>query len=188
MMEVMPLQIPDVKVVYLEMHQDERGHFVEAWNRRDFGKAGIDADFVQDNQSCSIADRTIRGLHFQKPPKAQAKLVRVIQGKILDVAVDIRPKSKTYGKYAWFTLSPDMFNHLFIPVGFAHGFVTLEPKTIVTYKVSEYYSPEHDAGIVWNDSTIGIDWPLEGKTPILSEKDSRLPRFEEATQGIEWDR
>lgn len=155
---------------------DERGWFSEVYNEQTFSAYGISDRFVQDNHSLSVPVGTLRGLHFQTAPFAQAKLVRCIRGKIFDVAVDIRRGSPTFGQWVGAELSAENGNQLYVPVGFAHGFVTLEPSTEVTYKVSNLYSPENDGGILWNDQQIGIVWPLPiGIEPVLSPKDWDQP-------------
>lgn len=151
---------------------DERGFFMESYKASEFKKNGIDVDFVQDNHSRSTFG-VLRGLHFQKQPKAQAKLVRCAQGKIFDVAVDIRPDSKNYKKWIGYELSEENKNMLYIPAGFAHGFVVLSETAEVLYKASNEYSPENDAGIRWDDPEIGINWQI--KNPLISEKDKNLP-------------
>lgn len=176
-MEVEALGLDGVKLVRTRRFGDQRGYFVETWNRRSFAANGLDTDFVQDNVSLSRSVGTIRGLHYQREPFAQAKLIRVLRGAILDVAVDLRRASPTFGRHVSVVLSADGGEQLFIPVGFAHGLCTLEPDTEVAYKVSDFYSPEHDAGIMWNDPDLAIDWRLGGRQPILSEKDAGLPRL-----------
>lgn len=157
---------------------DDRGWFMETYSQKKFQSFGVDYDFVQDNHSLSKPVGTVRGLHFQTPPFAQAKLVRCLRGKIFDVAVDIRKGSPTYGNWVGAELSGANANQLLVPVGFAHGFMTLEPDTEVAYKVSDIYSPENDGGILWNDADIGIDWPLPEKfEPTLSGKDMKQPNL-----------
>jgi len=153
---------------------DHRGFFAETYSRRTFASLGVDIAFVQDNHSLSAAVGTVRGLHFQAPPHAQAKLVRCGRGAIFDVAVDIRLGSPTYGKWAGFTLSADNGAQLYIPKGFAHGFVTLEADSEIVYKCSEYYAPEAEGALRWDDPDIGIEWPIMGNA-ILSEKDASAP-------------
>ena len=155
---------------------DERGYFEETWNRRQLRDVGIDVDFVQDNCSMSVAPGTLRGLHFQAPPHAQDKLVRCARGKILDVAVDIRRGSPTYGRWMAVELTPENGRQLFIPKGFLHGFVTLSPRTEVQYKCSDHYAPACDGSVRWD--SLDIPWPLEG-APILSAKDADAPAFTE---------
>ena len=183
-MQVEPLAIPDVKLIHSERHADSRGYFVETWNRKAFAAAGVNVDFVQDNTSFSTSAGTIRGLHFQRPPRAQAKLVRVLRGAVFDVAVDIRRASPTYGRHVAMKLTAENGDQLLIPAGFAHGFCTLEPDTELAYKVSDFYAREHDAGILWSDPTLGIDWPLGGRAPVLSERDMRHPLLADATPGF----
>lgn len=167
-------------VVYLQPKRfgDHRGFFAETWNRAAFAQAGIDVDFVQDNHSLSAAVRTIRGLHFQAPPCAQAKLVRCGRGALFDVAVDIRRGSPTFGKWVGYELSAKNGVQLFIPAGFAHGFATLEPDSEIVYKCSSYYAPETEGALRWDDPAIGISWPVAGEV-ILSQKDAAAPLLAE---------
>ncbi len=153
---------------------DARGWFMETYSEASALAAGIDVRFVQDNQSFSATEGTIRGLHFQRPPHAQAKLVRCLRGSIMDYAVDVRRGSPTYGQYVAVKLTAEGREQLFVPIGFAHGFVTLEPDVEIAYKVSDVYAPDCDGGIVWNDPTIGIDWPLPASGAVLSDKDEAL--------------
>jgi dTDP-4-dehydrorhamnose 3,5-epimerase len=176
-MTLTDLAIDAVKLFVPRRIADARGYFVETWNRQVFAAAGIDVEFVQDNASFSERAGTVRGLHFQTPPKVQAKLVRVVRGSIFDVAVDLRRSSPSFGRHVSTVLTAEGGEQLFIPVGFAHGLCTLEPKTEVVYKISGLYSPGHDKGIAWDDPALGIDWPLKGSAPILSEKDRSLPRL-----------
>lgn len=155
--------------------EDSRGWFSETWNLERAGAAGIKSAFCQDNQSLSKAAGTLRGLHFQSPPHAQAKLVRCLRGRIFDVAVDIRRQSPTYKHWVGVELSSELGNQLFIPAGYAHGFLTLEDHCEIAYKVDTYYAPESDGGIAWNDPQLGITWPIFSPPPLLSDKDSRLP-------------
>ena len=165
-----------VRLIKPKRFGDERGWFTEFYSARRFAEDGIAATFVQDNHSLSRPAGTLRGLHFQTPPHAQAKLARCIAGRIYDVAVDVRKGSPTYGRHVGAELSAENGWQLLIPVGFAHGFVTLEPDCEVTYKVSDYYAPECDGGIRWDDPAIGIAWPLPpGVEPVLSGKDVKLP-------------
>ena len=159
-------------------YDDNRGFFSEIYNRKRYLEMGIDVDFVQDNHSLSRDVGTLRGLHFQAPPYAQGKLVRCGRGVIFDVAVDIRKGSQTYGQWVGYVLSADNGHQLYVPIGFAHGFVTLEPNSEIVYKCSDYYAPETEGVIKWNDPDIGIDWLLTGN-PILSEKDSLAPFFKD---------
>lgn len=179
--EFMKTEIPDVVLIKPRVFGDERGFFMETYKKSDFEKAGIDTDFVQDNHSKSVKG-VLRGLHYQKEPFSQGKLVRCIKGKIFDVAVDIRKGSPTFGKWVGYELSEDNKLMLWIPKGFAHGFLTLSDEAEVIYKVSGgEYSPEHDAGIRWDDPTINIRWPLDKINNIfLSEKDKNLPFLDNA--------
>ena len=167
-MEVVSLAIPDVKVIRTKKFGDHRGFFSETYSKRSFEAAGLRYDFVQDNQSLSAEVGTLRGLHFQIPPFAQDKLLRVVKGAVFDVAVDIRKGSPTYGQWTGVELSFENGRQLLIPAGFLHGFVTLEPDTEIVYKCSDYYAPECDGGVLW--SSCGIDWPFTGE-PLLSDKD-----------------
>ena len=176
-MHVEPLAIADVKVLVPVRHGDHRGYFSEVYNKRLLAEAGIAIDFVQDNQSLSAERGTVRGLHFQVPPFAQAKLVRVARGSVFDVAVDLRKGSPTFGRHVTAVLSAREGNQVLVPVGFAHGLMTLEPDTEVVYKVSDYFAPDHDLGILWNDPALAIDWPIAEKRAVLSEKDRRQPEF-----------
>lgn len=171
--------IPDVVIVKPKRFGDDRGFFSEVYSRRDFAEFGLNLEFVQDNHSRSAAAGTIRGLHFQVPPFAQDKLVRVTRGAILDVAVDIRRSSPTYGQHVAIELSAENWRQLLVPIGFAHGFCTLMPDTEVLYKVSNYYSAAHDCGLAWDDPALRIAWPVKTSAAILSEKDRRHPRLAE---------
>lgn len=165
-----------VKLLKPKRFADERGWFCETYNESQFLAAGIPVRFVQDNHSMSRGVGVLRGLHFQTPPRAQAKLVRCVRGRIFDVAVDVRRGSPTYGRWVAAELSAESGEQLFVPVGFAHGFLTLEPNTEVIYKVSDVYAPQCDGGIRWDDPTIGVRWPLaNGAAPQLSPKDAALP-------------
>jgi dTDP-4-dehydrorhamnose 3,5-epimerase len=153
------LAIPGPLAIVPPRFGDARGFFSETYNARDFSAAGITCTFVQDNHSRSTERGTVRGLHFQIPPHAQAKLVRVARGRILDVIVDLRKDSATYGRHEAVELSAENGTELFVPIGFAHGFCTLEPDTEVLYKTSDYYRPDAERGLLWNDPALGIDWP-----------------------------
>ncbi|MBX3415455.1 MAG: dTDP-4-dehydrorhamnose 3,5-epimerase [Pirellulales bacterium] len=179
-MQIESTAIPDVKILTPKKHGDSRGFFSETYNRRTMTQLGIDVEFVQDNHSLSAERHVLRGLHFQIPPRAQAKLVRVVQGAILDVAVDIRRGSPTYGQHISVLLSAENWRQLYVPVGFAHGFATLEPNTEVLYKVTDYYAPECDRGILWNDPALGIDWGEAAQHAILSDKDKKHPTLADA--------
>lgn len=176
-MEVTLFSVADVKVLVPKKHGDHRGFFSETYNRKSLAEAGIDVDFVQDNQSLSAEKGTVRGLHFQTPPFTQAKLVRVVRGSVFDVAVDLRRNSPTYGQHVGVVLSADAWNQIYVPAGFAHGVMTLEPDTELLYKVSDYYAPQHDKGLLWNDKDLGIAWPLAEDDVILSDKDRNQPAF-----------
>jgi dTDP-4-dehydrorhamnose 3,5-epimerase len=162
-------------LIGVKRHFDDRGWFSETFHEKRLRDIGITCRFVQDNRSSSKRAGTLRGLHFQLPPVAQAKLVSVIRGRILDVAVDIRQGSPTLGRYVAIELSAESERLLYIPVGFAHGYITLEDDVSVLYKVSDYYAPAHERGIYWNDPDIGIPWPFEKAEIITSDKDKRLP-------------
>jgi dTDP-4-dehydrorhamnose 3,5-epimerase len=175
MLEISATVLPEVKILVPRRFGDARGHFFESWNRARMQAAGLDLDFVQDNQSVSAAARTVRGLHYQAPPHAQAKLVRVARGRILDVAVDARTGSPRYGRSAATELSAENGRQMLIPQGFLHGFATLEPDTIVLYRADDYYAPESDGAVRFDDPLLGIDWGFDTKTAILSAKDAAAP-------------
>ncbi|UDL91631.1 dTDP-4-dehydrorhamnose 3,5-epimerase [Mesorhizobium sp. PAMC28654] len=175
MLEVRSLGLGGVLEIMPKRFGDARGFFVETYNAQRFSEAGIDLHFVQDNHSYSAAAGVLRGLHYQLPPRAQDKLVRVIRGRILDVAVDIRKGSGTFGKWVALEVSAERGNQILVPKGFAHGFVTLVPDTEVLYKVTDTYSPEHDRSIRFNDPSIGIDWPPVAGGFQLSDKDLKAP-------------
>lgn len=174
-MRIEALEIPEVKLVTPRIFRDERGFFSETYNAEALTQAGIDTVFVQDNHSLSRPRGVIRGLHFQIAPKSQGKLVRVTRGAIFDVAVDLRRGSPTFGKHVTATLSAANWAQLWVPVGFAHGFCTLEPDTEVIYKVDNGYAPECDRGVLWTDPALGIDWPVTAGEAILSDKDRHNP-------------
>ena len=156
---------------------DALGFFSEVYSRRALAEVGIALEFVQDNQAFSAEVGTVRGLHFQVPPFAQAKLVRVLRGAIFDVAVDLRRGSPTYGQHVSAVLSAANWTQILVPVGFAHGLATIEPDTEVFYKVSALYAPDHDMGVLWNDPALGIDWPVDAASAILSAKDKVQPKL-----------
>lgn len=166
---------------------DDRGWFSETYAEAKYAAMGIEVRFVQDNQSCSTHTGTLRGIHFQRAPHAQAKLVRCVRGAIVDYAVDLRRGSPTYGKTAYATLSADNGRQLFVPVGFGHAFVTLEPGTEVAYKVSDIYAADCDGGVAWDCPEIGIDWPLPTGGPVLSDKDLILPRLADFDSPFAYD-
>lgn len=182
-MRIDALQLPEIKIFDPRILADTRGYFCETYSRRDFEKIGILCDFVQENWSFSAAVHTIRGLHYQLPPFEQHKLIRVIKGRIFDVAVDIRAASPTRGCWVGLELSADKCRQLLVPAGFAHGFCTLEPLTEVSYKVSSYYSPLHERGIRWNDPDIAIAWPVATDV-VLSERDQLLPLLRNVTEWL----
>ncbi|MFD0697771.1 dTDP-4-dehydrorhamnose 3,5-epimerase [Paenibacillus sp. GCM10027628] len=165
-------------IIEPDIHEDHRGFFMESYSKLKYAELGIITSFVQDNHSLSVGAGVLRGLHYQVNPKAQTKLVRVVSGAIYDVAVDIRKESPTYGQWVGVILSETNKRQLLVPKGFAHGFCTLVPNTQVLYKVDEYYSPEHERGIFWNDPDLGIVWPTS--KPVLSDKDLKYPLLKEA--------
>ncbi|MBU5444364.1 dTDP-4-dehydrorhamnose 3,5-epimerase [Paenibacillus sp. MSJ-34] len=177
-MQVVKTKLEGVFIIEPAVHGDSRGFFMETYNSVKFKEFKIDFSFVQDNHSLSAEPGVLRGLHYQLNPKAQTKLIRVIQGAIYDVAVDIRKSSPTFGQWVGVILSAANKRQLLVPQGFAHGFCTLVPNTEVIYKVDDYYSPEHDRGIAWNDPALGIDWPTSN--PILSAKDQTHPLLKDA--------
>lgn len=179
-MEVRALGLDGVFEIIPRKFGDDRGFFSETYNAKAFAVAGIDLNFVQDNQSYSAAKGVVRGLHYQLAPFAQDKLVRVIRGAILDVAVDIRKSSPTFGKWVSLEVSAEKWNQILVPKGFAHGFITLTENTEVIYKVTDYYSPEHDRSIRFDDPAIGIDWPVPASGVQLSDKDQKAPLFADA--------
>ncbi len=172
-MNITSTDLPGVFLLEPDVFNDSRGFFLESYNQRTFSEAGLNYNFVQDNHSLSLDAGVIRGMHYQLTPKAQTKLLHVLTGAIIDVVVDIRNNSPTFARWIMVTLSATNKKQLLVPKGFAHGFCTLEPHTEVLYKVDEYYSPEHDRGILWKDPNLGIPWPTEH--PILSDKDLRHP-------------
>jgi dTDP-4-dehydrorhamnose 3,5-epimerase len=178
-MDIQECEIADVKLITPRQFVDARGSFCEIWIDRVFRREVENVTFVQDNQSISRFKGTVRGLHFQRPPFAQAKLIRVIRGSILDIAVDIRRGSPNYGRYVAVNLDATSGTQLWVPIGFLHGFCTLEDNTEVFYKVTAYYSPAHDAGVLWNDPALKIEWPVSSDAVILSDKDQRHPLLAE---------
>lgn len=178
MTTITPLSLPELLLITPKRHGDARGWFSETWSLRAFEAAGLDVGFVQDNQAFSARKGTIRGLHFQAAPHAQAKLVRVLRGAIFDVAVDVRPGSPTYGRWAGATLTAEVGEQLFVPRGFAHGYCTLTDDTELFYKVDGLYAPQTEGGVLWNDPDLAIAWPLDGE-PMLSDKDKVLPRLKD---------
>lgn len=178
-MEVSRFAIAGLLLIIPQRFADARGFFSETYNQAQLARIGIDCNFVQDNHSLSKSKGTVRGLHFQVPPHAQGKLVRVCRGSILDVVVDIRHGSPTYGQTISTVLSADNWRQLWVPEGFAHGFCTVEPNTEVIYKVTDFYAPDCDKGLVWDDPALRIDWPVLPEEAILSDKDKQHPRFAE---------
>ena len=170
--------IPEVVIIEPKVFGDHRGYFFETFNQKEFEENIGKINFVQDNESKSTFG-ALRGLHFQKPSYAQAKLVRCIQGKVLDVVVDVRKQSPSYGKHIAVELSEENKKQLFVPRGFAHGFVTLSEEAIFAYKVDNWYAPEYDTGIIWNDPTLNIDWKINPEDVILSSKDQQLQTFKD---------
>jgi dTDP-4-dehydrorhamnose 3,5-epimerase len=176
-MDIQATSIPEVKIISPRKFGDSRGFFSETYNQRVFHAAGITDVWIQDNHSLSVPKGTVRGLHFQTAPFAQAKLVRVTRGAILDVAVDIRRGSPTYGQHVACEISAEKWNQIYVPTGFAHGFCTLTPDTEVVYKVTALYSKENDFGLLWNDPALKIDWPVTPAAALLSDKDKVQPRL-----------
>lgn len=180
--EILQTNLKDVVMIEPNVYADDRGYFLETYNKGTLEKLGLNGDFVQDNQSLSKPAGTLRGLHYQLIPDAQTKIVRCVQGAIYDVAVDIRKESPTYKQWVGVVLSAYNQRQLVVPKGFAHGFCTLVPDTLVAYKVDHSYSPQNDRGIRWNDPTFAIDWPCSN--PVLSKKDRSHPLFHEADMNF----
>lgn len=178
-----PTAIAGVILRQPRIFPDMRGAFHEVWNRALFAQAGIHAEFVQDNVAVSAKAGTVRGLHFQRDPMAQAKLMWVARGAVLDVAVDLRPGSPSFGRHVTVRLSAEGGEQLFVPRGFAHGYCTLTDDAVVAYKVDAPWSPEHEGGLLWNDPALGIDWPVAAEDAILAEKDWRLPTLSELAKA-----
>jgi len=178
-LKVTESHIKDLLIIQPKVIEDKRGYFMEAYNAQNFEKStGLNINFVQDNESYSSYG-IVRGIHFQKPPYDQAKLVRVVKGEVLDVVVDLRQDSKTFGQHFSITLTAENKTQLFIPRGFGHGFAILSPNAIFSYKVSQFHAPEFDNGIKWNDSELGIDWQIPKTNVILSTKDENLQSFKQ---------
>ena len=186
-MEVAGTDIAEIMILKPVRHADSRGFFSEVYRENVLSGHGIDVRFVQENHSLSASRGVLRGLHFQIPPFAQAKLVRVTAGSIFDVAVDIRWGSPNFGRHAAVVLSDSEWNQIYIPEGFAHGFCTLEPNAEVVYKVSNYYSAEHDRGLCWNDPDLGIDWPIGPGEAVLSDKDRRHPNLPDLPRYFQYE-
>ena len=178
MTTITPLAIPDVLLITPKRHGDARGWFSEAWSERALAGTVAETTFVQDNQAFSASPGTLRGLHFQKPPFAQGKLIRALRGAIYDVAVDIRRASPTFGQWVAAELTAEGGEQLWVPRGFAHAYCTITPDCEIFYKVDNVYAPDQEGGVIWNDPDLGIPWPLEGE-PLLSDKDKLLPRLKD---------
>ena len=186
-MEINSTAFPEVKVLKPRRFGDARGWFSETWNERRLSEAGIAAAFVQDNMALSRNAGTIRGLHFQRPPAAQAKLVGVCRGAILDVAVDIRSGSPTFGRHVAVTLSEEGGEQIWLPIGFAHGYCTLVPDTVIYYKVTNFYDPASESGIYFDDPALGIAWPLKAAEAVVAEKDLLLPSLAKMPMAFTYD-
>jgi len=185
--EIENTTLPGVLILKPRRFGDDRGFFSESWSRHKMHEAGLDFDFVQDNHSMSMRAATVRGLHFQAPPHAQTKLVRCGRGRLLDVAVDIRKGSTTFGKYVAVELSFENAKQLLIPRGFLHGFVTLEPETEIIYKCDDYYAPECDGAVCFDDPDIGIEWGISPEDAILSDKDRAAPLLKNLDSPFDWE-
>jgi dTDP-4-dehydrorhamnose 3,5-epimerase len=178
-MEMRKTELEGVIECQPKRHGDERGWFSEVWNQATLANLGIDIEWVQDNEARSVAAGTLRGLHFQIDPHAQDKLVRVVAGRVLDVAVDIRRSSSMFGQHVAVELSSDLGNQLLVPRGFAHGYCTMEPDSVIAYKVSGFYSPECDRSLKWDDPDLRIDWPVDAGDAVVSGKDQQAPLFQD---------
>jgi len=176
-MDIRPTAIPDVRLVVPVRKRDARGFLYEVYRRGDLEAAGLPCDFVQENHVVSERPGTVRGMHFQGPPDAQDKLVRVVRGRTLDVALDLRRSSPTFGRHVAAELSAENGHQLLIPKGFAHGFCTLEPHTEVVYKATNYHSPERSYGVLWSDPALGIRWPVDATSAVTSDADRARPRL-----------
>ena len=185
-MEVKLTEIPGILLLKPRFFHDARGYFVETYNARAAHDAELTADFVQDNEALSLKRGTVRALHFQAPPKVQAKLVRVLRGSIFDVAVDLRSGSPAYGRWMSATLTAKGGEQIFVPRGFAHGYCTLEDDTVVAYKVDDYYAPECERGLAWDDPALKVDWPVSPAEAVLSDKDRKLPGFADFTSPFRY--
>lgn len=184
-MQIERTALPGVLILTPQRHGDARGFFSESWHRDRMAAAGLDYDFVQDNHSLSATSGTLRGLHYQSPPHAQAKLVRCGRGALWDVAVDFRAGSPTWGQWVGVDLTPENGRQLMIPAGFLHGFVTRAPDTEIVYKCTDYYAPDCDGAVAWDDPDLGIDWGVE--TPVLSDKDRAAPKLADVTSPFTWE-
>ncbi|WP_299031846.1 dTDP-4-dehydrorhamnose 3,5-epimerase [uncultured Sulfitobacter sp.] len=183
-MQIEQTALEGVLILTPQRHGDARGFFSESWNRARMADAGLDFDFVQDNHSLSAQVGTLRGLHYQSPPHAQAKLVRCGRGALWDVAVDFRAGSPTYGQWIGVDLTPENGRQLLIPAGFLHGFVTRAPDTEIIYKCTDYYAPECDGAVAWDDPDLAIDWGVGA--PVLSAKDAAAPKLADVTSPFDW--
>lgn len=184
---VAALSLPGILLVSGRRATDARGYFTETYRAREFDGLGIHCQFVQDNEAMSVAAGTLRGLHFQAPPHAQSKLVRVISGAIFDVAVDLRRGSPTYGHWVGARLDAEGGDQLFVPAGFAHGYCTLEPRTVVAYKCDAYYDAPSEGGVLFSDPDIGIDWPVPVERMVLADRDRSLPRLAALDSPFRWE-
>ena len=182
-MNFLKTEIEGLLIIEPKVYGDDRGYFFESFSKRDFAAAAGDVEFVQDNESRS-AYGVIRGLHFQKPPHSQAKLVRVIKGRVLDVAVDLRPDSPTFGRHVAVELTGDNHRQVFIPKGFAHGFSVLSEEAVFQYKCDAYYAPQREGGVAWDDPDLAIDWRIPKEDAVLSEKDAKYPRLKDIIHNI----
>lgn len=187
-MEIIDTILPEVKIIAVKRAGDARGFFSEVWNAREFAAVGINATFVQDNHVRNPHKGTLRGLHYQMPPAAQGKLLRVTRGAVFDVAVDIRRGSPTFGQHADAVLTADNWYQIWIPEGFAHGYCTLDDDTEVQYKVTDFYSPTHDRGLAWDDPDLRINWPVSGERALLSERDRQHSRLRDQSDLFEYRR
>lgn len=186
-MQVLTAEIPGVLLLKPRFFEDARGYFVETYNVRSARDAGIVTEFVQDNEALSVRRGTVRALHFQVPPKVQAKLVRVLHGSVFDVVVDLRVGSPDYGRWISVTLTAQGGEQIFVPRGFAHGYCTLEDDTVVAYKVDDYYGPDCERGLAWNDPTLNVDWPVSPADAVLSDKDRKLAGFADFVSPFRYD-
>lgn len=185
-MQVEETSLAGVKIITPQRFGDARGFFSESWNKARMREAGLDYEFVQDNHSVSATVGTLRGLHYQSPPHAQTKLVRCGRGALFDVAVDIRQGSPTFGKWVGVDLTADNGKQLLIPAGFLHGFVTREPNTEIIYKCTDYYAPDCDGAVHWDDPDLAVDWGLSGD-PVLSDKDAQAPSLAQIKNPFHWE-
>ena len=186
-MDVTPTSLPGVLVITPKRFGDHRGFFSETWNKRSLADAGVDLDFVQDNHSFSADKGTVRGLHFQAPPSAQDKLVRVLRGAIMDIAVDVRRGSPTYGQWIGVELTGENGKQLLVPKGFLHGFATLTPDVDVAYKCTDFYDAATDGAVRFDDPDLGIDWGIANSEAVLSDKDAAAPLFKDFESPFEYD-